>query len=353
MNERSLAKTVSVAPVDEGAACNCAELSSANLLNALRSCLPVLPVLATQLQEVANQVEQAVVGVCGNFQDMAARARQAAARVPLAKSTAADGPRADAEGVNGLISSTRETMGSLLQRIEQTSEFSSLAVQRMRTIEERIGGLDEILHEIDEIAAQARVLALNGQLEAARLGAKGNAFAIVATETSKMANHAMTSSMTIRETTELVSAGIGGTSKELRERAAADSREAAMSRDEVDRVLDAMTVLHEETQRTIEEAKRESDQLARDISAAVMTMQFQDTVSQRIGHVIHTLEEMHGALESQMGSSGAASSFAPAQDWANRMAGRYTMASEHKVLAAHVSRSTGGGQDLENNIELF
>ena len=304
MTDGSLAKMVSPATRDESTTRDCAAPSAANPWNTLRSCIPVLPVLATQLQEVAHQVEEAVVGVCGNFQGMAARARHAASRVPLAEDTSVNGSASNTDAINGLISSTRETMGSLLQRIEETSTFSSLTVERMQAVEEQIGGLDRILYEIDSIAAQSRLLALNGQIEAARLGAQGAAFSIVATETAKMANHAMTSSKTIRKTTEVVSAGINGTSKELRERAAADTRKAALSHDEVNRALDAMSALHEEMQRTIEQSKLESEQLARDISAAVVAMQFQDTVSQRIGHVIHTLQEMHGALESQMVAGG-------------------------------------------------
>jgi chemotaxis regulatin CheY-phosphate phosphatase CheZ len=168
-----------------------------------------------------------------------------------------------------------------------------------------------------------------------------------------MATHAVASSKTIRKTLETISAGIDDTSKELSEQAAADTREAALSRDEVNRALDAMTALHEEMQRTIEQTKLDSDQLARDISAAVMAMQFQDTVNQRINHVVHILEEMHGTLQSQIGHSGVAPSLVPTADWASRMAGRYTMASEHKVLAAHVSRPTNDEQDRGNNIELF
>jgi methyl-accepting chemotaxis protein len=352
MNTMACASSDSPVPGDEGKAPARVDFPSADLSKSILACLPVFPVLATQLQEVVRQVEQAVEGVCGNFQAMAARARQAAARVPLTENASADEPGASARGVGGLISSTRQTMGSLLQRIEQTSTFSSLAVERMQTVEEHLGGLDKVLREIDEIAAQSRLLALNGQIEAARLGAQGAAFAIVATETAKMADHARTSSKTVRKTTESVSTGINGTSKELRERAAADNREAAASRDEVNRVLDAMTALYDQTQRTMEEAKLESDELARDISAAVVAMQFQDSVSQRVGHVIHTLEEMRSALQSQLGRDGAAAAEAPPTDWANRMAGRYTMASEHKVLAAHASRPARE-EDLGNNIELF
>ena len=329
------------------------EPSATDLLDTLRSCLPVLPVLVAQLQEVVHHVEEAVVGVCGNFQDMAARARQLAKQEPLSKGPSDDGRNANADGVDGLISSTRQTMGMLLQRVEQTSSFSTRAVQRMETIEERMGDLDKMLREMDSVATQARLLALNGQIEAARLGTQGAAFDIVATETAKMADKAMTSSKTIRKTTQMVATNINGTSKELRERAVADTRDATLSRDEVDQTLDAMTALHTQMQQTIQQSKLDSDQLARDISSAVMAMQFQDAVSQRISHVVHSLEEMARILQSRLAESGVDASSSAAAEWAHRMAAEYTMASEHEVLAAHVGGGTNGAQDLGNDIELF
>ena len=238
----------------------------------------MLPVLATQLQEVAQQVEQAVVGVCGNFQGMAARARKAASRLPLAKDASDNGSRSGTEGINGLISSTRETMGSLLQRIEQSSTFSSLTVERMQAVEEHIGGLDRILHEVDEIAARsaswhstARSKRLGWETRGPRspwwLRKRRKSPALHGLEPDHPQHHGD---------------GFGRhpAYMELRRHAAADTQEAALSRDEVDRRWTPWH-LHEEMQRTIEQTQLESDQLARDISAAVMAMQFQDSVSHR------------------------------------------------------------------------
>jgi methyl-accepting chemotaxis protein len=317
----------------------------------------MLPVLATQLQQVTRQVEEAVVRVCGSFQDMAERARTAS-QITLVQDASGNGNQADKGGIQGLISDTRETLGTLLQRIEQTSTFSAVTVERMGTMEGQIEGLDCVLREVDEVAKNARVLALNGQLEAARAGSRGAAFSVVATETAKMAVHALTSAKTIRQMIETISRSIGSSSKELRERALVDTREAAMSRAEVNRSLDAMAALHEEMQQGIVQSNRNSDQLARDISQAVMALQFQDSVSQRIGHVVQTLEEMYAAIQSQLDAAAAPSAShqpecAPSNSWAGRMADQYTMASEREVLAAHALPITQDAGALENNVELF
>jgi len=105
-------------------------------------------------------------------------------------------------------------------------------------------------------------------------------------------------------------------------------------------------------EQAIAQSRSNSDQLARDISAAVMAMQFQDSVTQRIGHVVRTLEELHGALQSRLGTENAMPGSEP-NDWTDRMAGRYTMLAERRVLATHHDPETSATSDLGGNVGLF
>jgi methyl-accepting chemotaxis protein len=332
--------------------------SSTAVPKELRSCLSVLPVLAGQLQEVASHVEDSVVKVCSSFQDMVERAREASTQVPMIHAHSGHGADKGGIGIEELISNTRETMGHLLNRIEETSTVSKLTVDRMEKIEQEIMGLSDTIQDIDNVASKARVLALNGQLEAARFGEQGAAFAVVATETSNMAIHAVESSKMMRKMTTSISKSIGSASLDLHERASSYTKEAALSHEEVNHSLDSMAVLHDEMQQTIAQSKSNSEKLSRDISQAIMAMQFQDAVNQRIGHVIHTLQEIYSAVQSYIdhdssGKSPNQTQEALAKDWNNHMASRYTMASEHKVLASQTATQTGGANDLGNNVELF
>jgi methyl-accepting chemotaxis protein len=318
------------------------------------SCVEALPILAGQLQEVASQVEEAVVKVCDSFQDIAQRARQAASQIQLIDESKAAQSGERESGIEALISNTRKTMEDLLQCIDHASNFSSITVTRMESIAHQIDGLYSSLQDIDEVANKSRLLALNGQLEAARAGEQGAAFAIVATETAKMAVHAVDSSKRMRKLIESISESITSASQELHERANTDTREAELSREEVNGSLDAMAALHEEMVQTIEESKDNNDRLAQDISTAVVAMQFQDSISQRIGHVIDSLHEIYHAHQMQVDAgNGLGSTEGETDDWADRMASRYTMASEHKVLASHLASHNAGAQAYGENVELF
>lgn len=320
------------------------------------SCLSLFPVLETQLREAVQQIEQGVVQVGNSFAGITQRARDAVTQI--SRGEASQDATTCGSGIGQLIGGTRETMSRLLQRIEQTSELSQATVQRMLEIEQRIHSLESTLGEIDAVAANARLLALNGQIEAARAGAHGAAFAIVATETAKMAVHAVGASRTIRQMIGDLSTEITGASQDLRQRASADNEEASQSRGEVNRALDCMATMHDEMRQAMQQAKENSQRLAQDISHAVMALQFQDAVSQRIGHVVSTLEEIHATLCTTFEVAETTDSAGPvaavgSDEWARRMAEQYTMDSERRALAAHVADGADDTQGLGDNVELF
>ncbi len=320
----------------------------------LNSCLPVLPVMALQLRNTVREVEDAVVGVCGSFQEIARRAREVVSSGVLC--CAASGPGQGGTGVERLIEDTRQTMGRLLQRIEQSSQVSAATVSRLQEIEKRMQGVHETLAEIDRISAQARLLAFNGQLEAARAGEYGAAFGIVATETAKMAQHTVDASKSIRAMIDTLSTNITSGAAELRHRVELDQQEVAGSRSEVTQSLDALAGLHTKFCRAVEETKTNSVQIGEDISQAVVAMQFQDAMSQRMEHVAHTLEEIHGCLLARLTQvdrqDPAADAPAP-HDWSERMRDRYTMANEHRTLAAHLGGPGSRDEAVGDNVQLF
>lgn len=338
----------------EGATATPSEPSDSALRAEVDACLPLLPVLATQLRDTIREVEEAVVGVCGSFQEIAKRAREVVSSGVMRCSQS--GPDQEGSGVAGLIEDTRRTMGLLLQRIEQSSQISSATVDRMQEIEKRMQGLHETLADIDRISAQARLLAFNGQLEAARAGEYGAAFGIVATETAKMAQHTVDASKSIRQMIATLSTSLTEGTSELRQRAEVDRQEADSVRGEVTRSLDSLAALHSKFCRAVEETKLNSRQVGEDLSQAIVAMQFQDAMSQRVGHVAHTLEEIHEVLETRLAEENddrSSSARVSHHDWSNRMRDRYTMAAEHKAMSSHGGFKAAGDEGLGDNVQLF
>jgi hypothetical protein len=99
------------------------------------------------------------------------------------------------------------------------------------------------------------------------------------------------------------------------------------------------------------DASSTSDALATDIAQAVVALQFQDMVSQRLGHVVETLHDMGAALAGK--HAAAPLVVAAADDHLTRMASRYTMAHERESQSRGLGLAPTGTEAPTGSVELF
>jgi hypothetical protein len=92
--------------------------------------------------------------------------------------------------------------------------------------------------------------------------------------------------------------------------------------------------------------------LAQKLSNAVVSLQFQDIVSQRLHHVVQTLVEIERSLylHAKELPEGAGTL---SGHWARRLNGSYTTEAEKKFLAEHTGQLTRETDETESDIELF
>lgn len=210
-----------------------------------------------------------------------------------------------------------------------------------------------MLLKVDSIAGGIKLLSLNARIEAARAGRHGVAFGVVATETGKVASDAAAMSQAIREVIQNVSRDVLQMTTELRSRANTDHEVALTSKEETDRALDLLTASHEQMRRSVEFSVRNSEEVARDVGRAIMSLQFQDAVSQRVGHVVTALREVEAGLSECVADSpcdAAADIFS--SKWYERLEKCYTMAEERQVT----SDSAGSETEVPSSagsVELF
>jgi methyl-accepting chemotaxis protein len=316
-----------------------------DLAHEVAACVPALPVLKKQLQQAVQTVEESVVDVCGTFMTIAKQAREAVATTP-------GGQQGDS--VAQLLSSCSQAFDRLLEHIERSSNLVNSTTSRIADFERGMGEVSDLLSRIDDLARDVYVIALNGTIEAARAGEHGKTFAVVAQHTRQLATTARLTSEDIRGIVSRVSRQANEASQTLEQQVAEDRQCLDSSREQASAAMQQLTVAHDQLNEAVRHSQTANAELAASVSRAVTTMQFQDAVAQRIGHVAATLAEMETELSSKLNVLGD-DSYESNTRWLDRMSSQYVMSAEREALRGTTAEtpSSNSSSDLGDNIELF
>lgn len=299
--------------------------------------LSILAKMSEQLKQTSAQIETSVVEVCNSFQGMAERAR---ATVSRATSFLGEGDgTAGKRSFDELVENTGATLVKIMNATAESGEISRRAVESMQQIDNAAQQISGALGLLEELAKQNKMLALNARIEAAHAGSQGAGFEVVAIEVASQTQRS-------RE----VSAKVGGLVEDLRSLANAtlidlrrinerDAERVEASQKEANESLRDLRTAHEEMKAMLTGITADGALLAKDIGSAVRGMQFQDRVSQRIGHVVDELETIHARLVARFGSV----HIDLAADEGFRA---YTMREEREAAGVHEAESPGGDVEL-------
>ena len=326
------------------------EMASAqgSLTHVVSARLPILTVLSAQLQAVATEVRTAIEDICGGFQKIASRARESV--VQAAAAVGRDDNGSGAEDIQSLIAATRASLESMLSAMEAADQSALRIAGRMGAVEARMGEIGNITEHMDQIAFTTKMLALNARIEAERVGEKGRGFAVVAKEINQLARRSTEIALSIRNTSQQLGSEIAQASAELRTRAEADTKEVEAQRTRVDDVVRRLDQAGGRMSTAIHNATASTEEVVNGICQAVMALQFQDSVNQRVGHVVDSLQEI-GAACAPFAEAGPDVQ-AATTELAQRMLSGYTMTEERKILAQHLAVEDAAS-DTKGNVELF
>ena len=300
--------------------------------------LPVLGVMGTQLKETAKQIESAVVEVCCKFQSMADRAR---AGVSSAAELLAGGENESSASVESLISEASRTIETLLRHTQDSVAVSNSAIERIKRVQEATDHIAKSLIQLDDITIGNRLLAVNARIQAVYAGDKAAGFGGVANEIAVQAKRSAEIVELIRAVSSELRYIANSALTDLQSMVVEDQKAYLKSKTEVDRVLIDFRLMHNSTREFIARMQNESESVAKEISGAVRSLQFQDRISQRIAHVVEELDRIKVDLGAHCGNTEL-----DEQRILKQLSESYTMQEERNVIDGHPQEISSGDVEL-------
>lgn len=254
----------------------------------------ILPLWQRQTELARNQLEGSITELVGRFSDIHHRLQTAVA----SSSSTASSMKGDT-GLGGVIHFANDELSQITHTLRQAIDQRDELLNEISGLSKITVELSGMSAEVAGIASQTNLLALNAAIEAARAGEYGRGFAVVADEVRTLSTRSGETGARIGRRIEQVNSALQTTLDRTAEYAAEDNSRLTKSESSIAQVLEQFQSSSENILQSAQVLEQESAAVQSSVEEVLVNLQFQDRVSQILGHVIDDMEKLVGAIADQ------------------------------------------------------
>jgi len=195
------------------------------------------------------------------------------------------------------VQNTSTVMQRVVDSVVANSKLGMELVELTDGLAQRTRDVQGILSEIGAIAKQTNLLALNAAIEAARAGEAGRGFAVVADEVRDLSARTTQFSLQINGLMQGMQETVRNTDAAIQRMASQDLTFALESKQRVEEIIRAMETQNSTRSQAIERLSDSAQAVDTLVSKAITALQFQDMVSQLIGHIERRIDALADILQ--------------------------------------------------------
>lgn len=285
-------------------------------------CRGVLPIWARQIGTARVQTEDAVSALSARFAGIAEKLEAA----EVASQNAAGGMGGG--GMVATLEASRTELENITRSLHAAFDNKRRMLEEIACLAAFTGELRRMAADVGSLASQTNLLALNAAIEAARAGEAGRGFAVVADEVRKLSTQSGETGKRIAEKVDAVNSAIATTLDAAEQSRRLDEASLQGAESAVAGILGRFSAAAEALGTSSEILQRESSGIRGEVTDVLVSLQFQDRVSQMLMHIQSDLEKLEKHLSDPEIEAGF-----DAGAWLAELANSYTTAEQHAVHA--------------------
>jgi methyl-accepting chemotaxis protein len=307
-------------------------------------CEEVLPVWGGQVELARSQTEEAITALSCRFAGISRRVEAA-----VAASRSAGG-----EDLATLLNSSETELDRIVAALRDALANKEVLLEQVAKLATITESLQKMAGDVGDVAKQTNLLALNAAIEAARAGEAGRGFSVVADEVRKLSTSSGEAGKKIGETVGFVTRAIAEALETSRRYALEDEALISDSGRQISGVVSRLRGAAGDLMSASSSLTEEGQLVAGEIGEVLVALQFQDRVSQVLGHVESDMTRLTRHLVSLRSDAEVGLALAPidAQAWMSDMSKAYTTPEQHSLHRGD-SRAGAQAQDSSAGITFF
>jgi methyl-accepting chemotaxis protein len=241
---------------------------------------------AKQIETSRTQTAEAIESLSTRFSGLVEKLNTA-----VTASETAAGNMVGGTGVASALGNSRTELTQLVDMMREALQARNENLEHVRGLAEKTTELKIMAESVEKIAEQTNLLALNAAIEAARAGEAGRGFAVVADEVRALSNQSGTTGENIAALVGNINHSMQDVLKDAEKGAEQDVEVEKEAQETINKVLTSLHEMMDGLSSSSEILKSESVGISNEISDILVSLQFQDRVSQILMHVRDSLAE--------------------------------------------------------------